>query len=79
MKQKALWLAAAALGLTLGVPPSGHADTAATVAEEDCSDGYPRLGCKIWKVTVGLEMTFPPKGKVECETTDKWQCVRDLL
>ena len=70
--------------LLLAVAPASDVATAASSAtsaatDVDCSDGYPRLGCKIWKVTVGVEIGFPTKGSVTCETSDKWQCMRDLF
>jgi len=48
---------------------SMHHQSAA--AEPDCSDGYPRLGCKIWKVTI--KMSVP--ASITCETGSEWQCL----
>jgi hypothetical protein len=39
--------------------------------ETDCSDGVPRLGCKIWKVTITVGF---PTNTIECETGSTWQC-----
>jgi hypothetical protein len=75
-------IAAAVLGLavfaTAPVSPDVLASEAARAAP-DCSDGYPRLGCKIWKVSIEIEIGLSPKGIVTCETTDKWACTRDLF
>lgn len=75
-------LAAAVLGLavlaTTPVSPDVYASEAA-LAAPDCSDGYPRLGCKIWKVTIEFEIGISPKGIIRCETTDKWSCVRNIF
>lgn len=74
-------IVAVTIGLASVLGMSG-ADTvnarSVAAAAPDCSDGYPRLGCKIWKVTIELEAGLPPKGTITCETTDEWQCMRPL-
>ncbi len=71
-----------AILVSSAVPASDDAVAAtavSTAADVDCSDGYPRLGCKIWKVTIEGEFGIPPKGTVTCETGSEWQCLRDLF
>lgn len=62
-------LALAALPMATFMQPTS------AVAKVDCSDGYPRLGCPIWKVTV--KASIPPA--ITCETGSEWKCARDLF
>lgn len=75
-------IAVAVLGLaafvTAPVSPDVYASEAAPAAP-DCSDGYPRLGCKIWSVSIEFELGVPPKGTIKCDTGGKWSCMRDLF
>jgi len=72
-------LLAVAFCLAAAVTFPGAGEVVASSARApDCSDGYPRLGCKIWKVTIEGEIGISPKVIITCETNDKWQCTRDL-
>lgn len=77
--RRVLGVAVLALGLSLSAASGVDAEAPVAVADVDCSDGYPRLGCKIWKVTVGVEIGLPTSGSVTCETTDEWICAKNLF
>ncbi len=76
---RALGIAVLAIGLSLSAASGVDAEAPVMAKDVDCSDGYPRVGCKIWKVTVGVEIGIPTSGSVTCETTDEWKCVKSLL
>ena len=76
---RALGIAVLTAGLSLSAASGVDAEAPVVAADVDCSDGYPRLGCKIWKVTVGVEIGLPTSGSVTCETTDEWICAKNLF